>query len=135
MWLSNGLWAINGLHCIKFYKYIHTWHTVWICVRCAHEPVHVIIILTRGLSDSDFKVCIIIIYFLLPHRKLVAFGLLHNLIRCINKYPICTDTPVGRQKVYNGMYNIDEICCKTGLLPSKIEQDIDSDPFLTVVWK
>lgn len=68
-------------------------------------------------------------------RKLVTFGLQHSLIRCINKYPICVDSPVGRQKLYTGVHNIDEICCKTGLLPDKIEEDIASDPMLQVFWK
>lgn len=69
------------------------------------------------------------------HRHLVNFGLLHKLIRCINKYPICMVTPIGRQKVYTGQHNIDEICCRTGLQATKIEEDIESDPMLTVVWK
>lgn len=71
----------------------------------------------------------------IDERKLVTFGLQNNLIRCVNKYPICTDTPVGRQNMYTGLDNMDEICCMTGLQPTKIDEDIDSDPFLTVIWK
>lgn len=69
-------------------------------------------------------------------RKLVTFGLKHNLIRCINKYPICiTNTPTGRQKLYTGLHSMDEICCKTGLTPEKIEEDIDSDPLSKIIYK
>ncbi|XP_037038641.1 GATOR complex protein NPRL2 [Bradysia coprophila] len=71
----------------------------------------------------------------IDERKLVTFGLQNNLIRCVNKYPICTDTPIGRQNMYTGLDNMDEICCMTGMLPSKIDEDIEADPFLTVIWK
>lgn len=69
-------------------------------------------------------------------RKLVTFGLQHNLIRCINKYPICTsDFPINRQKFYSGIHHVDEICCKTGLTPAKIQEDIDTDPFVVIISK
>lgn len=72
----------------------------------------------------------------IDEKKLVTFGLLHNLIRCINKYPIFTGSvPTGRQKLFTGHHSLDEICCKTGLSPSKIEEDIDSDTNVTVIWK
>lgn len=71
----------------------------------------------------------------IDERKLVTFGLQHNLIRCINKYPICIETPIGRNKFYTGLHSMDEISCRTGVLPSKIEEDVDIDPLLTVVWK
>lgn len=72
----------------------------------------------------------------IDEKKLVTFGLLHNLIRCINKFPIFTGSvPTGRQKLYTGLHTLDEICCKTGLSPSKIEEDIDSDTNVTVIWK
>lgn len=72
----------------------------------------------------------------IDERKLVTFGLLHNLIRCINKFPIFTGSmPTGRQKLYTGHHSFDEICCKGGLSPSKIEEDIDSDTNVTVLWK
>lgn len=72
----------------------------------------------------------------IDERKLVKFGLKHNLIRCINKYPIFTGSmPNGRQKLYNGLNTLDEICCKTGLSANKIEEFIDSDTNVTIIWK
>ncbi|CAO1394301.1 unnamed protein product [Diamesa tonsa] len=72
----------------------------------------------------------------IDERKLVKFGLKHNLIRCINKYPIFTGSmPNGRQKLYNGINTLDEICCKTGLSANKIEEFIDSDTNVTIIWK
>ncbi|TMW40407.1 hypothetical protein DOY81_014513, partial [Sarcophaga bullata] len=72
----------------------------------------------------------------IDERKLVIFGLQHKFIRCIHKYPVFTGSvPSGRQKMYTGLSNFDEICCKTGLSPSSIEKDIDKDTNVTVIWK
>ncbi|XP_053678345.1 GATOR complex protein NPRL2 [Anopheles nili] len=72
----------------------------------------------------------------IDERKLVSFGLQHNLIRCINKYPIFTGSiPTPKHKLYTGVHSFDEICCKTGLTPSLIEQEIDMDSNVTVIWK
>lgn len=70
------------------------------------------------------------------HRKLVTFGMLHHIIRCINKYPVCiSDTPINRQRFYTGVHHIDEICCKTDLTPNKIQEDIERDPFVVTICK
>lgn len=72
----------------------------------------------------------------IDERKLVIFGLQHDLIRCISKYPVFIGSmPNGRQRLYTGTYNFDEICCKTGLSAANIERDIDSDTNVTVIWK
>lgn len=72
----------------------------------------------------------------IDERKLVEFGLKHNLIRCINKFPIFTGSiPNTRQRLYNGLNQLDEICCKTGLSAQKIEELIDSDTNVTVICK
>ncbi|XP_055524943.1 GATOR complex protein NPRL2 [Wyeomyia smithii] len=72
----------------------------------------------------------------IDERKLVTFGLQHCLIRCINKYPVFTGSyPNARHKLYTGLNSLDEICCKTGLSPRRIEEDIDVDSNVTVIWK
>lgn len=72
----------------------------------------------------------------IDERKLVVFGLQHNFIRCIHKYPVFTGSvPSGRQKLYTGLCNFDEICCKTGMSPFNIEKDIDKDTNVTVIFK
>lgn len=69
-------------------------------------------------------------------RKLVEFGIKHNLIRCIDKYPIFTGSiPNMRQRLYNGLLKLDEICCLTGLSAQRIEELIDSDTNVTVICK
>lgn len=72
----------------------------------------------------------------IDERKLVEFGLKHNLIRNINKFPIFTGSiPNARQRLYNGLNQLDEICCKTGLSAQKIEELIDNDTNVTVLCK
>lgn len=72
----------------------------------------------------------------IDERKLVEFGLKHNLIRTINKFPIFTGSiPNTRQRLYNGVNQLDEICCKTGLSAQKIEELIDNDTNVTVICK
>lgn len=69
-------------------------------------------------------------------RKLVTFGIQHHLIRCINKYPVCiSDSPINRQRYYTGVHHIDEICCKTGLMLNKVQEDLDRDPFVVTICK
>lgn len=69
-------------------------------------------------------------------RKLVEFGLKHNLIRCINKYPIFTGSiPNARQRLYNGLNQLDEICAQTNLSAQKIEELIEIDSNVTVICK
>lgn len=72
----------------------------------------------------------------IDERKIVTFGLEHNLIRCINKYPIFIGQyPIGRQKLYTGIQTLDEICVLTGLSPSKIEEEIILDTNVTMISK
>jgi nitrogen permease regulator 2-like protein len=72
----------------------------------------------------------------IDERKLVEFGIKHNLIRTINKFPIFTGSiPNTRQRLYNGLNQLDEICCKTGLSVQKVEELIDNDTNVTVICK
>lgn len=72
----------------------------------------------------------------LIYRKLITFGILHKLIRCINKYPVCiSDSPTNRQRLYTGQYHIDELCCMAGLSAVKIQEDLDTDPFVAHISK
>lgn len=72
----------------------------------------------------------------IDERRLVTFGLQHNLIRIINKYPIFTGkVAIGRQALYTGLLSIDEICCLTKISPAAVEDDIEKDSNITVIWK
>lgn len=72
----------------------------------------------------------------IDERKLIVFGLQHQLIRVINKFPIFTGkSPVGRQVYYTGLMHVDEICCTLKISPQVIEEDIETDPNITVIWR
>ena len=56
-------------------------------------------------------------FFLDTHpRKLIQFGLMKNLIRRLQKYPVrvSRDERSHPARLYTGCHSYDEICCKTG---------------------
>lgn len=72
----------------------------------------------------------------IDERKLIIFGLQHKLIRNINKFPIYTGKEAtGRQTYYTGVMHVDEICCTMKISPQTIEEDIETDPNITVIWR
>jgi nitrogen permease regulator 2-like protein len=78
----------------------------------------------------------------IDERKLITFGLLHKLIRCLKKYPIYTGNhkdgakvPSSLRSLFTGALCVDKICCITNLDLPQVEQAIESDPDVTVVWK
>uniref|UniRef100_A0A6M2DGE4 Putative nitrogen permease regulator 2-like protein n=1 Tax=Xenopsylla cheopis TaxID=163159 RepID=A0A6M2DGE4_XENCH len=75
--------------------------------------------------------------FNIDERRLVVFGLQHNLIKCIHKYPIYTggDPPVNMQRLFTGQLSIDELCCSIGMSLPQIEDIIESDPDVLMLYK
>lgn len=78
----------------------------------------------------------------IDERKLIIFGLLHKMLRCLRKYPIYVGKPLdnnkgsnGLRQLFTGILCIDRICCLTKLDMVQIEQIIENDPDITVVWK
>ncbi|XP_021927171.1 GATOR complex protein NPRL2 [Zootermopsis nevadensis] len=77
----------------------------------------------------------------IDERKLVQFGLLHKLIRRVHKYPVYVEgnrhlsptTPLQRE--FSGLASSDEICCSTGLSSQQLDEEIEYDPGVTVIWK
>ncbi|XP_033330459.1 nitrogen permease regulator-like 2 isoform X2 [Megalopta genalis] len=76
-------------------------------------------------------------------RRLVQFGLIEGLIRRVYKYPICLpglpcsdemkNNPV--YKYFTGTYSLDEICCSTGQSAAQIEDIVERDPNVVMLWK
>lgn len=72
----------------------------------------------------------------IDERRLITFGLQHKLIRLIRPYPVYTGKqPFGRHCLYTGARSVDEICCLAKLCPSTIEEDIQKDANITVIWR
>ena len=88
-----------------------------------------------------------------PHKsgideaKLIQFGLLHSLIRRLHKYPVLMLSQgsryINRQYVsddssngmFDGRHNYDEICCRFGLSAQELDDKIDKDPNIIMLYK
>ncbi|XP_043273971.1 GATOR complex protein NPRL2 [Venturia canescens] len=81
-------------------------------------------------------------------RKLVQCGLIEGLIRRVYKYPIHLPGPCGENegdneegrnepiyKYFTGAYNLDEICCITGQSVAQVEEIVEKDPSVVMLWK
>lgn len=78
----------------------------------------------------------------IDERKLIQFGLMHGLIRRLQKYPIQItqdgSVPIKQKsfsKYFTGSHSFDEICCKTGLSYQELDEKVDKDPSVVVCWK
>lgn len=91
-------------------------------------------------------------------RRLIQFGMVTGIIRRLHKYPVQLAEPSkgkslprshprlrGRQSDINrlklsdkwldGNHNYDEICCKTGLTYQELEDIVEGEPHIVVIWK
>ncbi|XP_078488340.1 GATOR1 complex protein NPRL2-like [Ciona intestinalis] len=74
-------------------------------------------------------------------QKLIQYGLIHNLIRRINMYPV----KVKSERSYNtqsdlhqytdGLHSADEICCKLGCSHSELLAKLEHDKNIVICWK
>lgn len=77
--------------------------------------------------------------------RVIHFGLRHGLIRRVNLYPVrlgASSQLEGKQdKVkrlipyVDGVHCLDEIACETGLSVVELEEIIENDDSLTVIWR
>jgi len=79
-------------------------------------------------------------------KRLIQFGLIHGLIRCVRKYPclIPGDNPTVISKKLRplttgrwltGDHSLDEISCRTGIEIQELEELIEDDPNIVVVMR
>lgn len=70
-------------------------------------------------------------------RKLILFGLIQELLRKINKYPISLNSqPSDSSKFrFPGDFNYDKICSENGISIQKIEEHLDQDPNVIICIK
>lgn len=92
-------------------------------------------------------------------RRLIQFGMVTGIIRRLHKYPVQLTTPKtaalpkshhrmrGRHrdsdanrlkltaKWLDGNHSYDEICCKTGLTYQEVDDIVELDPHIVVIWK
>ncbi|XP_051707573.1 GATOR1 complex protein NPRL2 isoform X1 [Oryctolagus cuniculus] len=70
-------------------------------------------------------------------RKLIQFGLMKNLIRRLQKYPVRVshDERSHPARLYTGCHSYDEICCKTGMSYHELDERLENDPNIIICWK
>lgn len=91
-------------------------------------------------------------------RRLIQFGLLHNLIRRLHQYPVFLSPDGGGgggaggvggapppqgtpsrlsaiHRLCNGSHSYDEICCRLGLTHKELHDKVERDPNIHVLWK
>lgn len=65
----------------------------------------------------------------------MQFGVLEGLIRKVNKYPVLLGEPSELQKCLSGASSLDEICCATGVSTQQLEDQLEQDHNVIVLWK
>nr|KAF6475459.1 NPR2 like, GATOR1 complex subunit [Rousettus aegyptiacus] len=70
-------------------------------------------------------------------RKLIQFGLMKNLIRRLQKYPVRVSREERSHpaRLYTGCHSYDEICCKTGMSYHELDERLENDPNIIICWK
>ncbi|XP_028176999.1 GATOR complex protein NPRL2-like [Ostrinia furnacalis] len=80
-------------------------------------------------------------------RRLVVFALLHSLIQCLKRYPVFvryTARPngyngrfdsLGIRRLFTGQHCTDEICLMARIDLPTLEQIIEEDPNVAVIWR
>ncbi|XP_064110777.1 GATOR1 complex protein NPRL2-like [Macrobrachium nipponense] len=81
----------------------------------------------------------------IDERKLVQFGLLNNIIERLHQYPVLlqpddinfstSSKQSSLHKLCNGFHSYDEICCKLGLTYKELNDQVERDPNILVLWK
>ena len=80
----------------------------------------------------------------IDEQKLIQFGLLNGLIRRLHQFPVLLSpddphyTPTRQSAIHklcNGSHSYDEICCKLGLTYKELNDKIERDANILVLWK
>ncbi|XP_038216861.1 GATOR complex protein NPRL2-like isoform X2 [Zerene cesonia] len=81
-------------------------------------------------------------------RRLIVFAQLHGLVRCLKRYPVYIrntsrpngfnsrmDAALGIRRLFTGKHCADEICCIARIDLPTLDQIIDDDPNVAVIWR
>ncbi|KAJ3645010.1 hypothetical protein Zmor_022703 [Zophobas morio] len=91
--------------------------------------------MTRGTTIRDLCLRFNPSNLRVNERKLVQFGVLEGLIRRVHKYPILLSESADLQKSLSGAANLDEICCATGVTAQQLEDQLERDHNVVLLWK
>ncbi|CAG9782193.1 unnamed protein product [Diatraea saccharalis] len=81
-------------------------------------------------------------------RRLIVFAQLHGLIKCLKRYPVYirhpprpngfsnrVDSMLGIRRLFTGKNCTDEICCMARIDLPTLDQIIEDDPNVSVIWR
>ncbi|CAG4984419.1 unnamed protein product [Parnassius apollo] len=81
-------------------------------------------------------------------RRLVVFAQLHGLIKCLKRYPVYLrnatrpnginnrlDSVLGIRRLFTGRHCTDEICCLAKIDLPTLDQIIEDDPNVAIIWR
>ena len=75
-------------------------------------------------------------------KQLITFGLLHGLIRRLQRFPVLVvEEPANLQsqrgvyRFFDGKHSVDEICSKNSKSTRELEEKINKHPLVFVIWK
>ncbi|XP_075990522.1 GATOR complex protein NPRL2-like isoform X2 [Anticarsia gemmatalis] len=81
-------------------------------------------------------------------RRLVVYAQLHGLIKCLKRYPVFirnslrsngfntrVEPVVGLRRLFNGRHCCDEICCLARIDLTTLDQIIEDDPNVAIIWR
>lgn len=91
--------------------------------------------MNRGTTVKDLCVRFNPANLRINERKLVQFGVMEGFIRRVHKYPVVLTESSDLQKSFSGASSLDEICCATGVTAQQIEDQLEQDHNMVVLWK
>lgn len=81
-------------------------------------------------------------YAFIDIKQLITFGVLHGLIRRLQRFPVLVvDDPAtlqsqrGVYRFFDGKHSVDEICSKHSKSTRELEEKINKHPLVFVIWK
>ncbi|KRT82919.1 hypothetical protein AMK59_4344 [Oryctes borbonicus] len=102
---------------------------------CIRDVFRMYAAMTRGTTIRDLCQRFNPSNLRINERKLVQFGVLEEIIRRVHKYPIFLGDNQELQKSLSGAASLDEICCATGVSAQQLEDQLDRDNNVVVLWK
>lgn len=91
--------------------------------------------MTRGTTIRDLCIRFNAPNLKINEKKLVQFGILEDIIRRVQKYPVMLTEQSELQKTLSGNCSLDEICCFTGVTSQRLEEQLERDHNVVLLWK
>ncbi|CAH1154224.1 unnamed protein product [Phaedon cochleariae] len=91
--------------------------------------------MTRGTTIRDLCVRFNPPILRIDERKLVQFGILEQIIRRVHKYPVILSEQSDLQKSLSGASCLDELCCSIGVTAQQMEDQLERDHNVVMLWK